>query len=141
MNNKRIINYWSVVATGLMAFMFSLVWYSPLLFGEIWVKYRSGSPEQNWTMLLAPLRELFASYVMALLITELQLAKWWSAVKFTLLLWAAFHAVGMAGAVLWDSMPWQLGLVHAGDWLFKMIFMATALSLWHKKSILTLTLG
>jgi hypothetical protein len=141
MSSKRIINYWSVVATGLIAFMLSLAWYSPLLFGEIWARYRSGAPDQNWTLLLAPLRELFASYAVALLITDLQLTNWRSAVKFVFLLWAAFHAVGMAGAVLWDHMPWQLGLVHAGDWLMKMIFMAIALSLWHKKSILRTTIG
>jgi hypothetical protein len=30
-------NYAAIVAAGLLAFAFSLVWYSPLLFGSIWV--------------------------------------------------------------------------------------------------------
>lgn len=50
-----------------------------------------------------------------------------------LLLWIAFHAVGMTGAVLWDSMPWQLGAVHAGDWLMKMVLMASVIHLWPRR--------
>jgi hypothetical protein len=34
-------------------------------------------------------------------------------------------------------MPWQLGAVHAGDWLMKMSFMAIALSAWHKNKLLS----
>ncbi len=83
--------------------------------------------------MFAPLRELIASYVLALLITRLQLLQWKNAGKLIVLLWLAFHAVGMAGAILWDNMAWQLGAVHAGDWLMKMVFMAVVLSIWHNK--------
>ncbi|MBI1768930.1 MAG: DUF1761 domain-containing protein [Bacteroidetes bacterium] len=133
MSRKSIsINYWAVIAAGLIAFTLSLLWYSPILFGEIWTKYRTAPPSvPGWTMLFAPLRELIASYVLALLITQLT-SDLKNAVKLIFLLWLAFHAVGMAGAVIWDNMPWQLGMVHAGDWLMKMLFMAIALSLWHK---------
>ena len=137
MSHKSIINYWAVITTGVIAFALSLIWYSPILFGEIWMKYRAGTaPTPDWTMLFAPLRELIASYVIALLITELKLTDSKSAIKFIFLLWIAFHAVGMAGAVIWDNMAWQLGLVHAGDWLMKMIFMAIVLSVWHRRSTL-----
>ena len=51
-----------------------------------------------------------------------------------LLLWLAFQAVGMAGAILWDNMQWQLGAVHAGDWLMKMLFMGITLTLWKNKT-------
>ena len=142
MNHKTTINYCAVITTGLIAFALSLIWYSPMLFGEIWMKYRTGAASTpNWTMLFAPLRELLASYMLAVLIKELKLADWRIAAKFIFLLWAAFHAVGMAGAVIWDNMPWQLGLVHAGDWLMKMIFMAITLSLWQRKSILETRVG
>lgn len=128
------INYWAVVLTGLMAFVLSLIWYSPVLFGKIWTEHRGASMQAapEWTIVLAPFRELIASYVLALLITRLALTNWINAVKLILLLWLAFHAVGMAGAIIWDNMPWKLGAVHAGDWLMKMLFMALVLSIWHK---------
>ena len=134
MNNKYLnINFLAVIVTGLIAFALSLMWYSPILFGKIWMEYRNASPQTSpgWTMLFAPLRELIVSYVLALLITRLMLTDWKSAAKLIFLLWLAFHAVGMAGDIIWDNMPWPLGAVHAGDWLMKMLFMAIVLSIWH----------
>jgi hypothetical protein len=48
-------------------------------------------------------------------------------------LWFGFYAVQMAGAIIWDNMPWQLGAVHAGDWLMKMLFITLASSEWHRR--------
>jgi len=136
MNTEPIskIKYTAVIITGLIAFVLSLAWYSPVLFGEIWIKYRTNADPvvPGWTMLFAPLRELIVSYVLALLITRLKLIRSESAAGLTFLLWLAFQAVGMAGAVMWDHMPWQLGMVHAGDWLMKMLFMSVVLSRWHR---------
>lgn len=72
------LNHWAVIATGITAFLLSILWYSPLLFGEIWEQYRhapnSAIPE--WTMAFAPLREIIASYVLAKLIVLLKLKGW-----------------------------------------------------------------
>jgi hypothetical protein len=144
MNTKPLsINYTAVIVTGFIAFALSGLWYSPMVFGSIWMNYRSAdvSSFPKWTMMFAPLRELISSYVLALLITRLHLLQWKSAVKLILLLWLAFHAVGMAGAILWDNMAWQLGAVHAGDWLMKMVFMAVVLSIWHNKNVQRIAKG
>ena len=135
MNPGKVeINYWAVFTTGIASFGLSTVWYSRILFGEVWMGHRSeqlpATPE--WTMLLAPLRELIASYVLASLLARLSIVTWKNGLKLALLLWLAFHAVGMAGAILWDNMPWELGAVHAGDWLMKMAFMAIVLTIWQK---------
>lgn len=128
------VNYTAVIITGLAAFALSLLWYSPILFGTIWMQYRTGPQvPPDWTFALAPLRELTACYVIALLLSRLGIFQTMKAAAWMLLLWFAFHAVGMTGAVLWDNMPWQLGAIHAGDWLMKMLFMATALTLWPGK--------
>jgi hypothetical protein len=132
MEKKTELNYGAIILTGLMAFGLSTMYYSPLLFGEIWDKFRHApNPEvPQWTMVLAPFRELLVSYVLAKLIVRLNLRDWKDTTKLMLLLWLAFHAVGMAGAVLWDNMQWQLGAVHAGDWLMKMFFMGIVLPFW-----------
>ena len=137
---KLKMNFWIIVATGSAAFFLSIIWYSPLLFGEIWEQYRHAPNPAipKWTIVFAPLRELIASFVLAFLIVHLNLKHWKPAIKLMLLLWLAFHSVGMAGAILWDNMQWQLGIVHAGDWLMKMLFMGTVLTMWlNKKSSLT----
>ncbi len=131
-------NYWIIIATGLIAFVLSGIWYSPIVFGEVWETYRNPpNPEiPKWTMAFAPLRELIVAYVLAELILLLNLAQYKNTLKLDFLLWISFHAVGMAGAILWDHMQWQLGAVHAGDWLMKMTFMGIVLTKWlNKKSI------
>jgi len=136
-DGKLNINYWVILSTGIAAFFLSIIWYSPLLFGKIWEQYRRApNPEiPQWTIAFAPFRELIVSFVLGLLVVHLNLKHWWAATRLMLILWLAFHAVGMAGAILWDNMQWQLGIVHAGDWLMKMLFMGTVLSIWlNKKS-------
>ncbi len=133
MNQRNLkVNYVAVIVTGITAFFLSLLWYSPLLFGGIWEHYRNPpNPDvPKWTMAFAPLREIIASFVLAYLIVITGLSDWKATLRLMLLLWFAFHAVGMAGAVLWDNMQWQLGAVHAGDWLMKMLFMGTVLTIW-----------
>lgn len=133
-------NYWTIIATGLIAFVLSGIWYSPMAFGEIWETYRNPpNPEiPRWTMVFAPLRELIVVYVLAKLILILNLVQWKHTLKLVLLLWISFHAVGMIGAILWDNMQWQLGAVHAGDWLMKIIFMGIVLTKWLKRTPVSL---
>lgn len=137
MDQKKItISYVAVLVTGITAFFLSMLWYSPLLFGQIWEQYRNEpNPDMpKWTMTLAPLREVLAAFVLAHLIVLIGLSSWKATSRLMLLLWAAFHAVAMAGAVLWDNMQWQLGAVHAGDWLMKMLYMGIVLTIWLNKT-------
>ncbi|MDP2235262.1 MAG: DUF1761 domain-containing protein [Bacteroidales bacterium] len=133
---KIKLNFIAILVTGITAFMLSILWYSPLMFGKIWELYRNppNLSIPQWTMLFAPLREIIASYVIAILIYRLEIKDWKATTSIMLLLWLAFQAVGMAGAILWDNMQWQLGAVHAGDWLMKMLFMGITLTLWKNKT-------
>lgn len=135
--SKTKVNYWAVLVTGIIAFALSILWYSPVMFGKIWESYRHPPNPSipKWTMFFAPFREIIASYVLALLITGIAIRDWRATIKLMLLLWFAFQAVGMAGAILWDNMQWQPGAVHAGDWLMKMLFMGVALTTWHNCSL------
>ncbi|MEP7080589.1 MAG: DUF1761 domain-containing protein [Ginsengibacter sp.] len=134
---KLTMNYWAVIITGFSAFLLSIIWYSNIAFGEIWLRYRhTPNPSiPQWTLVFAPLREIIASFVLAKLIIQLNYKGWRRAAVLMLLLWLAFQAVGMAGAVLWDNMQWQLGAVHAGDWLMKMVFMGVILTIWLNKNL------
>lgn len=130
------LNFWVIIVTGLTAFALSILWYSPFMFGKIWELYRHPPNPSipQWTMVFAPFREIIASSVLALLIVRLKLGDWKGTAKLMLLLWLAFQAVGMAGAILWDNMQWQLGVIHAGDWLMKMLFMGIILTIWLNKN-------
>ena len=127
------INYMAAVVTGLAAFALSLLWYSPFLFGNIWLALRNAPvrPLPGWTFLFAPLREIISAFLLTHLIVRLGVNNWKNALGLGVVLWFSFYFVQLTGAVMWDNLPWQLGLVHSGDWLMKMLFMSLLLNAWH----------
>jgi hypothetical protein len=129
------INPAAVVVAGVTAFAFSLVWYSPFLFGSIWTETQGAEATAMapWKFFVAPLRELFTAWFLAWLIGRLGIAGWKAAAGLGALLWAAFYVVQLAGAVIFDGMSPALGAVHAGDWLGKMLIMAIIVSAWPRR--------
>lgn len=129
------MNYSAIVAAAAAAFAFSMVWYSPLLFADIWVaaKGAEATAMPAWKFLVAPLRELVTACLLAWLVGRLQIDSWKGAAFLGLVLWLAFYVVQLAGAVIFDGMPPALGAVHAGDWLGKMLIMALILNAWRKR--------
>jgi Protein of unknown function (DUF1761) len=127
------INYIATVVTGLAAFALSLLWYSPFLFGNIWLALRNAPvhPLPGWTFLFAPLREIISAFLLTHLIVRLGVNNWKNALGLGFVLWFSFYFVQLTGAVMWDNLPWQLGLVHSGDWLMKMLPMSLLLNAWH----------
>lgn len=132
MNIIRARTVSAVVVTGLVAFACSIVWYSTLLFGSIWMESRGAAVASSptWKFMIMPLREIITACLLVWLIGRLSITGWRQAAALGFVLWAAFYAVQLAGAVIWDDMPWALGAVHAGDWLMKMLLMSVMLSLW-----------
>jgi hypothetical protein len=129
------VNPAAVVVAGVTAFAFSLVWYSPFLFGSVWTDAQGAEATAMapWKLFVAPLRELFTAWFLAWLISRLGIVDWKGAASLGVLLWAAFYVVQLAGAVIFDGMSLALGVVHAGDWLGKMLIIAIIVSAWPKR--------
>lgn len=128
------VNLAAIVVAAVAAFSFSLVWYSPFLFGWVWTgaSGEAATAMPMWKFLVAPLRELISAAVLAWLITRIGIADWKGAATLALILWAAFYVVQLSGAVIFDGMAPALGAVHAGDWLGKMLIMALIVHAWRK---------
>ena len=47
-----------------------------------------------------------------------------------LTLWVGFPFVLWTGAMIWESTPWKLAAIHAGDWLVKLLVIALIVSVW-----------
>ena len=119
----RRLNYGAIVVAAIAAFAFSLIWYSPFVFGSVWVDAKGGEATAMpvWKFVVAPLRELITAWLLAWLIGRLGIAHWKDAASLGLMLWLAFYVVQLSGAVIFDGMPVALGAVHAGDWFGKML--------------------
>jgi Protein of unknown function (DUF1761) len=47
-----------------------------------------------------------------------------------LALWVGFPLVLWIGAVIHENAPWKLAVIHAGDWLVKLLLIGTIVSVW-----------
>ena len=50
-----------------------------------------------------------------------------AAARLGLDLWGAFPVVLLTGSVVHEKVPWQKAAIHAGDWLVKLLLIATLL--------------
>ena len=69
----RRLNYRAIVVAAIAAFAFSLIWYSPFVFGSVWVdaKGAEATAMPAWKFVVAPLRELITAWLLAWLIGRL----------------------------------------------------------------------
>jgi hypothetical protein len=136
-DNPSRISYLAIVAALLAAAAVSSVWYSSLLFGKPWMELsgmnRAGTGNISlpaWRGSIDLVRELVVIYVFARFVSNLRIVDWKSAVSLGFWMWLGFPVQMLVGASLWDNKPWTLDLIHAGDWLLKMVLIALILAKW-----------
>jgi len=135
----RRVNYLAVGVAAIAAFVVGAVWYSPLLFGEAYLKVRGIDPRAVADItppageLLGELaRNLVVAFVLAHFVVRFGVARWKSALQLGLWVWVGFQAMLLVGAVLHEGMPWVLYAIHAGDALVKTLLMALILGAWRR---------
>jgi hypothetical protein len=130
------INYWAVVVAALAAFVMSLLYYSPLLLGNVWGAVdpvaTAGTTPSVGKVLGEIVRTLVITYVLARLMALLGANGWKGAVPLALWLWFGFSAMMWVGAIMWEKTPWQIAAIHSGDWLQKTLLIAVILGVWRR---------
>ncbi len=53
-----------------------------------------------------------------------------STVLLGLALWVGFPLVLLSGSIIWDKVPPITALLHAGDWLLKLVVISAIVGLW-----------
>lgn len=134
------INYLAVLVAAVAAFLAGGLWYSPILFGKMWM-HLTGKTEQDMkkgnvgmSYLLAFLFTLLMSYVLAhalvfasayLKATGVQaglMAAVWN--------WLGFVLPVQIWQQLWEGKSWKLFLINGGHTLVGLLVMGVILSLW-----------
>ncbi len=118
------IPYLAIIVAAVVQFVLGMLWYSPLLFGNQWMKLNGFTKEQiqkeqkkgmGLQMLVSLVSSLiFASVLWYLLANLSTLAGLSDALLWSALLWLGFGATGAIGAVLWEKMPIPLYFLHVG---------------------------
>jgi hypothetical protein len=127
------MNYWAITVSVVVAFLASAIFYTALapLRTRFSPAAASGATRPGAAQMLAEiLRNLVLALVIGYLVIHLGRAGWAYAVALALLLWIGFPAILLTGSVLYEKVPWQLAVIHAGDWLVKLLLMTTIITVW-----------
>ena len=133
------IKYLAVVVAAVAAMVVGAAWYSPLLFGNVYLELRGIDPNSManmrppaWELIGEFIRCLVIAFVLAYFVVRLAVGDWKRGVQLGLCVWVGFQAPLLIGAVLHEKMPWMLYAIHAGDALVKTILMTVILGVWRK---------
>ncbi|MEP6815285.1 MAG: DUF1761 domain-containing protein [Marmoricola sp.] len=89
-----------------------------------------GERPPSWMVVAELFRTLVVATVVAGLIDRLGADGVADALVLGLVLWVAFPAVLLSGAVIWDKVPPRLAAIHAGDWLVKLLVISAVVGAW-----------
>jgi hypothetical protein len=133
-SNDLKLNWLPVLAAVIAAAVISGVWYSPLVFGKEWMALRSvngwvpNAKIAPWKPLVEMVREFVVAYVLLYFVRQTGVKTLAGAARLGFWVWLGFPVAMLVGASLWDNKPWELTLIHGGDWLTKMLVMTMVIA-------------
>ena len=132
------VNYLAVLVATVVVFVLGWLWYSPLLFFKPWMRARGMDPDAAMAGAKMPagklviefIRCFVLAYIIAIFISGHGVSGWMGAAHFGLLLWVGFPVVLITGSVIWENVPMKVAVIHAGDWLVKLLVIPIILNAW-----------
>jgi Protein of unknown function (DUF1761) len=82
-----------------------------------------------WKILVELVRSLTVTVGFAVALSQLDVTGP-AVLLFALVVWLVFPVAILSGSIVWDSVPWRLAAIHAGDWLLKAVLIALVVGLW-----------
>ena len=133
------VNYLAILVATVASFILGMLWYSPLMFGNIWLKLMGFSPAKikagkkkgmGKVMFFAFLGTLVSSYVLAQFLKVASAVTIKDGLQVGFLIWLGFTATTMLGSVLWEGKPVKLYLINAAHGLTGLLVASAILVSW-----------
>jgi hypothetical protein len=132
------VNFLAVIVAAIAVFVLGWLWYSPLLFYKPWMRAKgidpavamAGAKMPAGKLVIELVRCIVLAFVIAHLVAVIGITNWMIAAHFGLLLWIGFPVIILTGSVLWENVPVKVAVIHAGDWLVKLLVIPIILSVW-----------
>lgn len=130
------VNYLAVLVSGLAAFVVGMLWYSPVLFGDLWMKLanvkktKPSSGEMAVLSLLGLVLALVTAFVLAHFIAAIGAVGPAEGAEVAFWAWLGFVATKFAGRVLWEGVSFKLFLINGAYELVVMLAMGVILGAW-----------
>jgi len=143
MNHQDIdlsrINYLAVIAAAVAAIAIGFVWYSPALFGPVWLKLAGISPEAARAGMVKAYASgfvvaLVAAFCLALVLDWIKAGSWACGVAIAVVVWLGFVATTRAYGVVFAGQPTGLFFLNSGHELVSYAAMGAILGGWRKRA-------
>lgn len=127
------VNYFAVILAALAYYIFGMIWYSPQLFGKLWMKHEGIHPDEckckGMTIAFVgeAVLDLVMAFVLAALFGLLGVVQISEGIVIAFWVWLGFIATSHLSAVLWGKKTFSHYLIHAGFMLLGLILMAIIL--------------
>ena len=134
-----VVNYLAILVVSIVSFIIGMLWYSPLLFGNVWVKLMGFNEEDikkakekgmAKNMIVVFISVLVMTYVLAYLIDLLAYSDAGSGAILGFIIWLGFLATSMLGSVLWEGKPAALYLINTSHYLVVLVVSGAILGVW-----------
>lgn len=132
-------NIWAVLVTAVIFYGIGAIWYSPMLFGKLWMAESGISEEKRSKMdkghtIGIFVATFFLSLIMAFISSQLVSLTNSNSISsgclLGLLLWIGFIAVSMGINNLYEDKSFKFYLINAGYFLLGLLEMNVILSIW-----------
>ena len=133
------INGFAVLAAAVASMVIGAIWYSPAVFGKIWMSLTGISDSKIKEMKSKGMAKSYVIGFIASLVTAYVLAHFVDYAEATTLImgmqagfwvWLGFIATTMIGIVLWENKPVKLYMLNVPYYLISLLVMGSILALW-----------
>ena len=134
------INLWAVLAAAVLAMAIGAMWYSPSLFGKLWMElmglnesklHEMKQKGMAKTYLISFVSQLVTAYALSLLLNTFSFFPTWAdGLIFGFTLWLGLIATTSLSMVLWEGKSFKLYFLKTVHLLVAFLAMGTLLAVW-----------
>lgn len=133
------LNYWAILVSGLSSMIIGGLWYSPLLFGNMWAREAGWTKEameaakkkkMTGAYVTQFITALVASFVLAHFVYALDVFNFTNAMQLAFWIWLGFQLTQLIGSMLWENKSGKFVAINAANNLVTLAVSATILAYW-----------
>ena len=136
------MNYWAILAAGVVSMILGMFWYSPSVFGTTWMKLagidmkkaaaaqKKGMKCMGGQIVAAFIATLVTAYVLSKLVTMFGYSTAGEALGLAFWIWLGFVGTTTLSSVLWEGKPQQLWWLNNAHNFINLAIAALIVTLW-----------
>lgn len=134
-----MVNPWSVVVAAVVSFLVGWLWYSPVLFGGLWMKVsgitkatmtKAKKQSMALTMGTAFVAQLVIAWILSIFILATGATGLVDALILSFWAWLGFVATIGLGGVLWEGKSLTYFWINTLHWLVALLIQGAIIGLW-----------